>query len=218
MAEGMSHALATQLRAYGIGLLLGLTAIGYLQAVNTLMGPFMVILFGTGVVMVPLLSGVLRESLDSFVRLAKVMAAVLTVAAATWGITLWLLLPYGLGQVLIGGIWRPTHNLVLLVSLTLMGSAAAGGAGRALHALGAAKRSLRAGVMTSTLVVVLSVVGAAAGGLPAAILCSAAGTWIGVLFSWRELRAEVRSVREARGAASTGPARDLTYGEQLPEA
>ena len=48
------RALPTAPRAscvnYGVGLILGLAAVGYVQAANTLMGPFMVVFFGMGLV------------------------------------------------------------------------------------------------------------------------------------------------------------------------
>ena len=46
LAEGTSNSASTQLRTYGIGFVLGLAAVGYVQAASTLMGPFMVIFFG----------------------------------------------------------------------------------------------------------------------------------------------------------------------------
>ena len=52
LAEGTLNSGQTQLRNYGVGLILGLAALGYLQAASTLMGPFMVIFFGMGLVTV----------------------------------------------------------------------------------------------------------------------------------------------------------------------
>ena len=39
------NSASTQLRNYGIGIILGLAAVGYVQAASTLMGPFMVLLW-----------------------------------------------------------------------------------------------------------------------------------------------------------------------------
>ena len=43
--SGIADGGQNQLRNYGIGFILGLAAVGYVQAANTLMGPFMVIFF-----------------------------------------------------------------------------------------------------------------------------------------------------------------------------
>src|SRR5262249_22982583 len=53
LLEGTAASGASQLRNYGIGLLLGLAAVGYVQAANTLMGPYQVVLYGMGLVALP---------------------------------------------------------------------------------------------------------------------------------------------------------------------
>ena len=62
LAEGASSSVATQLRTYGVGLILGLAAVGYIQAAYTLMGPLMIMLFGTGAVIVPVVARAYRRS------------------------------------------------------------------------------------------------------------------------------------------------------------
>ena len=62
LLEGTTNSASTQLRNYGVGLLLGLTALGYVQASSTLMGPFMVIFFGMGLVTLPEAARILRRS------------------------------------------------------------------------------------------------------------------------------------------------------------
>ena len=62
MAEGTANSASAQLRNYGVGFILGLAAVGYVQAANTLMGPFMVIFFGMGLVALPEAARILRRS------------------------------------------------------------------------------------------------------------------------------------------------------------
>ncbi len=62
MAEGTASSAAGQLRNYGVGFILGLAAVGYIQAATTLMGPFMVIYFGMGLVVLPEAARILRSS------------------------------------------------------------------------------------------------------------------------------------------------------------
>ena len=51
--EGTVNSSSTQLRNYGIGFILGLAAVGWVTAANTLMGPFMVIIIGSGLIILP---------------------------------------------------------------------------------------------------------------------------------------------------------------------
>ena len=62
LAEGTANSASSQLRNYGVGLILGLAAVGYVQAATTLMGPFMVIFFGMGLVTLPEAARILRRS------------------------------------------------------------------------------------------------------------------------------------------------------------
>ena len=62
LAEGTLNSSQNQLRNYGVGLILGLSALGYVQAASTLMGPFMVIFFGMGLVLLPEAARILRTS------------------------------------------------------------------------------------------------------------------------------------------------------------
>ena len=62
LVEGTATSAASQLRNYGVVLILGLAAVGYLQAANTLMGPFQIILYGMGLVALPEAARVLRRS------------------------------------------------------------------------------------------------------------------------------------------------------------
>ena len=58
-------------------------------------------------------------------------------------------LPRGLGHLMLGSIWRPTYPLVLPAALSIMAMCAITGSSVGLHALGAARRSLRATLLTS---------------------------------------------------------------------
>ena len=57
-----------------------------------------------------------------------------------------------------------------------------------LHALGAARRSLRAVILTSVLVVACALVGAVTGGTLGTMRYTAAASWLGTLLSWWQLR------------------------------
>ena len=191
LAEGTANSASTQLRNYGVGIILGLAAVGYVQAATTLMGPFMVIFFGMGLVTVPEAARILRRSprhLPLFCLLVERRAR----PARRWR-----------GEPAAGGAaegaraidaglrsgGRPTRWCCRARSPSWADAPA--GAGTGLHALGAARRSLRAMVLASALYVVCGLAGAVVGG--------AVGTtearrshWIGALLFWWQLRHALR--------------------------
>lgn len=194
MIEGTSSSAAHQLRTYGVGLILGLAAIGYLQAASTLMGPFMIVLLGTGTVIVPEVVRVLRRAPQHLPRVCLLLGAALAAVGLGWGILLLVALPHGLGHLLLGEIWSPTYPLIPLVTAAVMGGGLQAGAGAGLHALGAARRSLRAMLVSSAAYLVLSLAGALAWGLIGAAAGAAVAAWLGALLWWQELRTEFAHV------------------------
>jgi len=69
-------------------------------------------------------------------------------------------LPHGLGYLLLGSLWQPAYTLVIPFVLSIMGAGFQVGAAAGLHALGAARRSLRAMIITSAISLAFSLVGA----------------------------------------------------------
>jgi O-antigen/teichoic acid export membrane protein len=192
MVESMSINGASQLRTYAVGIIVGLTAIGYLQAAYTLMGPFMVIYLGMTLVTVPEAVRAMRRSLRHL-RLFCLLAGVgLAVMSLAWGVMLLVVLPRGFGDWLLGPIWRPAYPLVLPLTISIMGGCIDSGATSGLHALGAARRSLRAGLIAAAIYLVCTVVGTFADGLEGSAWGLALGTWVGALVWWGQLRAALR--------------------------
>ena len=203
MAEGMLGSLAGQLRAYGTGAALGLVAVGYLQVVMTVMGPFQILLFGIGAVIIPELASHIRRPNRSILRPCLLLGMSLASVAVAWGVVVWVLLPHGLGQVLVGDIWQHAHAFVPLAVLGLIGTGISGGAGAGLHALGASRRSLNAMLVASVLVVVLSVGGAAIWGLQGTLAGTAVAAWVGAGLSWWHLvRAESERLSQPVGVVA----------------
>jgi O-antigen/teichoic acid export membrane protein len=199
-AEGTVNSASSQLRNYGIGLILGLGALGYVQAASLLMGPFMVVFFGMGLVLVPEAARILRHSPRHLPRFCVLVSAGLALLGLAWGSVLLVALPKGLGHLMLGSLWRPTYPLVLPSTIAIMGACVSAGAGVGLHALGAARRSLRAMVLTSALYVASGLVGAAAGGAYGTMWGAAIASWTGALvFWWWQLSAALQesgTVRE----------------------
>jgi O-antigen/teichoic acid export membrane protein len=198
-AEGTVNSASSQLRNYGIGLILGLGALGYVQAATLLMGPFMVVFFGMGLVLVPEAARILRHSPRHLPRFCMLVGAGLALLGLAWGSVLIVALPKGLGHLMLGSLWRPTYPLVPPSTIAIMGACVSAGAGVGLHALGAARRSLRAMVLTSALFVAGSLVGAAAGGASGTMWGWAVVSWTGALLWWWQLSAALQesgTVRE----------------------
>ena len=193
LVEGTTNSAATQVVTYAIGLLLGLAAVGAVQASSLLMGPYMVVIYGMGLVMLPEGVRLLRVSPARLPRLCVLTSVVFSALAAAWGIALLILLPMGLGEALLGGLWRPTYPLVLPQTLYIMGFAFIAGAGLGLRSLGAARRSLRAAIISAATLVVGSIVGAAVAGAVGAVSGGAAALWLGAVVFWLELRAAIRT-------------------------
>ena len=193
-----------QLRAYGIGLILGLAAVGSVQAASTLMGPFFVLLMGVTLVVVPEAASVMRNSPRMLWLFCLVIGCGLALAALAWGVVLTIALPRGLGQLALGSLWRSTYPLMLPVTIAVIGSCLTAGATAGLRALGVARRSLRSQIFASAAFVTLSVAGAAFGGTVWAIRGSAFATALGALVWWRQLNVALREANIASAGLQLG--------------
>ncbi|MGH3400408.1 MAG: hypothetical protein ACRDPO_37575 [Streptosporangiaceae bacterium] len=197
LMEGTANSASSQLRNYALGLTASLAAVGYVQAASTLMGPFMVVFFGMGLVTLPEATRVWRRSPRHLPLFCGVVSLGLAIAALLWGVVLLVTLPMGLGHFMLGSLWRPTYPLVLPFTISVIGGCVISGAGIGLHALGAAKRSLRAMVWSSAINIAGAVTGAVLDGALGTVIGLAIGTWIGVIGYWWQLRV---ALREAEGA------------------
>jgi O-antigen/teichoic acid export membrane protein len=204
LAEGTANSASTVLRNYGLGFLLGLMSLGYIQAASTLMGPFMVIFFGMGLVTLPEAARILRRSPRHLSLFCMLVSAGLALTALAWGVVLLVAMPRGLGNLMLGSLWVPTYPLVLPSTIAVMGGCVQAGAGTGLHALGVAKRSLRAMVLSSALYIACGLAGAAADGVMGTMIGAAVASWVGVLLFWWQLHVALRD-RARHSAGLPGP-------------
>jgi O-antigen/teichoic acid export membrane protein len=208
LLEGAASSVSTQLRNYGVGLLLGLAAVGYVQASSTLMGPFMVVFFGMGLVTLPEAARVLRRSPRHLPLFCMLVSGGLALLGIAWGVVLLVMLPRGLGHLMLGSIWRPTYPLVVPAALSVVGGCIGTGAGTGMHALGAARRSLRTQVLSGALYALCSVVGAAMGGAVGTMRGAAVASWISAPLYWWQLRAALREYGHAEDGKQYWPDRE----------
>lgn len=188
LAEGTSQSAAVQIRAYSVGLALGLAALGSVQAASTLFGPMTILFLGMGLVAIPEAARVLRRSPQHLPLFCLVITAGLSVAGLGWGIFLLVAVPRGFGSWLLGPIWRSTYPLILPNMLGVIGQGLSAGAGTGLHALGAARRSLRLTVLGSVLYVIASLVGAVTWGALGTVWGTTLALWVSAMVGWWQLR------------------------------
>lgn len=189
-AEGSASSVAGQLRGYGIDLILGLAAVGYIQAANTLMGPFRIVYTGMSMITLPEAARLLRRSPRRLPLYCGAVSTGFVLLGLAWGVALLVVLPRGLGHLMLHSLWQPTYPLILPATVSIMGMAGAGiGAGTGLHALGAARRSLRAMIISSALTVACALAGAMVTHTAVGTTWFVAGaSWLNVLVFWWQFR------------------------------
>lgn len=172
LVENVSIGGARQIRFFVLEAVAGLAAVGNVRAAEILMGPFLVILMGASQVAVPEAVQVLERAPRRLGHFCLGLGGVLSTAAASWGVLILLLLPTGLGDLLLGPTWVPASHLLppVIIGMVLGGFEIAAAAG--VRGLGAVRRSLKAQLINGGLYVV--------GGGTGAILYGALGSCWGV--------------------------------------
>ena len=192
LVENAGNNAADTVRQYSVSSLLGLTVIGDMNAANVLMGPFRILLFGLGMITIPEAAQILRTSPRRLPLFCLVVSGGLTLAALGWGVSLLVTMPLGLGHLMLGATWVAAYPLVLPTVLTIAGNCAGAGAGIGMHALGAARRSLRASLMTSAVVLPFAIGGALVAGVYGTLYLAAAAAWLTTGMSWWFFRSAMR--------------------------
>jgi O-antigen/teichoic acid export membrane protein len=210
LLEGTSTNAVNQVRGYGVGIILGLAAVGYVQASVTLMGPMTILFLGMGLVTIPEAARVLRNSPKHLPLFCMLVSVGLTMAALAWGVVLLVAVPRGLGNGLLGPIWRPTYPLVLPQMLFVMGQAVGAGAGTGLHGLGAARRSLRLVLVVAAINSAFILAGALTAGITGAVVGMAVGAWVGSMLAWWQFRAAWRESRAGSAGRWHQPSREAS--------
>jgi O-antigen/teichoic acid export membrane protein len=188
LIEGTSYSVSTQVRTYGIGIILGLAALGSVQAASTLFGPMTILFLGMSLVTIPEAARVLLRSPRHLPQFCLLITGGLTLAGIAWGLFLLFAVPRGFGSWLLGPIWRTTYPLVLPQMFFVVGQGVGFGVSTGLHALGASKRSLRQAVLVSVFNVICSIVGALVAGAAGSLWGASLAPWMGSIFGWRQLR------------------------------
>jgi O-antigen/teichoic acid export membrane protein len=184
LAENTGGNAADTLRSYGTSSILGLAAVGDIQAANVIMGPFKILYFGISMITIPEAAQILRRSPRKLAVFCAAVTVGATLLALAWGAAMLIALPLGLGQLMLGVIWRPSYPLVLPTIIATMAGCANAGASIGMHALGAARRSLRSTLFNAGLVITFALVGAVIAGPIGTLYGAGIASWLGTLVSW----------------------------------
>jgi O-antigen/teichoic acid export membrane protein len=189
LIENIAVGFSRQLRIIAVGAAAGLAAVGTVRAAEILMGPFLVILMGIAQVAVPEASEVLRSAPRRLGRFCLLIGGVQAGVAALWGATMLVVLPLGIGRLLLGeDVWHGTLPLVVPCTLGVMLGCLSSGATSGVRALGASPRSLLAQLTASSLYVVGGGAGAFLGGAVGSSWGWAMAGAAGVGVWWWQLR------------------------------
>ncbi|WP_407704336.1 MATE family efflux transporter [Streptomyces spongiae] len=193
---------ASQLRAYGLGAIVGVGAVGAVRGAELLLGPFLAVLMGLSLVTVAEAARVLRRAPHRLGRFCLLLGGGQAAAALLWGAAL-LLMPDRVGELVLGDVWHSAAQLIVPATLGVAGAGLGTGAAAGLRALAAARRSLRCQLFASACYVIGGLGGAAAAGtvgsawgVAAATVCSSAVWWLQLRSALREHHHN--SVPEAR--------------------
>ncbi|MFE2104959.1 hypothetical protein ACFXAF_03640 [Kitasatospora sp. NPDC059463] len=205
LVENVSLSAAGQLRAYGLGAIAGVGAVGTVRGAELLLGPFLALLMGLSLVTVAEAARVLRQAshrLGGFcLRLGGGQAA----AALLWGGAL-LLMPDRLGELVLGDVWHSSSQLIVPATLGVAGAGLGTGAAAGLRALAAARRSLRCQLFASACYLGGGLGGAALAGTAGSAWGVATATACGSAVWWQQLRA---ALREHHRALVSEPENDI---------
>ncbi|MFE9649183.1 hypothetical protein ACFYO0_34715 [Streptomyces sp. NPDC006365] len=202
LVENVSLSGASQMRAYGLGAIVGVGAVGAVRGAELLLGPFLAVLMGLSLVTVAEAARVLRQAPHRLAKFCLLLGAGQAAAALLWGAAV-LLMPDRLGEFVLGDVWHSAAQLIVPVTLGVAGAGLGTGAAAGLRALGAARRSLRSQLFASTCYVGGGLGGAAVAGAVGSAWGVAAATVSGSAVWWLHLRSALRErhqnpIREVR--------------------
>ncbi|MGW5678707.1 hypothetical protein ACWEV4_27155 [Streptomyces sp. NPDC003860] len=202
LVENVGVSGAAQLRAYGLGAIVGVAAVGVVRGAELLLGPFLAVLMGLSLVTVAEAARVLRQAPHRLGTFCLLLGGGQAVGALLWGAAL-LPVPDRFGEFVLGDVWHAAAELIVPATLGVAGAGLGVGAAAGLRALGAARRSLRCQLFASACYVGGGLGGAAVAGTVGSAWGVAAATLSGSAVWWLHLRSALRehhhnTIREVR--------------------
>lgn len=216
LVDNVSASGAAQLRAFVLGAVAGLAAVGHVRAAEMVVGPFLVVLAGVAQVAVPEARRAAQRGSRALARFCLGLGASLALTSAAWGLTIMLLLPLGLGELLLGSVWEPAYALTPGVVATVTVACFSIGAASGIRALGQAHRSLVAQLVATSMYLVGGCGGAVLWGAMGAVWGAALARTVGVGVWWLQLRRGIASLsHEPESHLALGSV--ARSGEQHPD-
>ncbi|MFE0443329.1 MATE family efflux transporter [Streptomyces fungicidicus] len=191
LVENTSVSGASQLRAYGLGAIVGVGAVGVIRGSELLLGPFLAVLMGLTLVTVAEAARMLRQAPHRLGRFCLLLGGGQAVAALLWGVVL-LLMPDRVGELVLGDVWPGASELIVPATLSVAGAGLGSGAAAGLRALGAARLSLRCQLFASACYAGGGIGGAAVGGTIGSAWGVATASACGSAVWWLQLRSALR--------------------------
>lgn len=193
LAVGLISNASSQMRSYSTGIILSIVAVGYLQAVTTLMGPVNILFAAAGLVLIPEAARVLRRRPNRLRMFCILMSVGMTVLSAAWGIVLLIASPMGLGHLMLGALWRPTYPLIFPALLAAAAAGSSLGPGIGLRALGASRQSLSIMIIGTAATIGVSLVGAVEWGVVGTMWGGTVGGLLGSAVAWWQFEGALKA-------------------------
>ncbi len=191
-----------QVMFYGMAAVTSLAAVAAVRGGLLLLGPINILGFGALLAGVPEAVRLLDRGPRRLIVLSGIVSGGLAILTLFWA-SLILLLPSQLGVSAIGPVWHTARPLVLPLALGLAALGVVMGAVISLRALAAARRSLRARLLVSPVILAICLIGAALYGASGTAWGLVIGNSFAAVVFWYHL---VRATSEHRVSqrSSTG--------------
>jgi hypothetical protein len=209
LVENVSDSACAQLQMYGLGAIAGLPAVGAVRGAQLLLAPVIALRMGISLMAVPEAARVLKRWPRRLQTFCMVLGGSQAAASMLWG-GLLLILPSGVGELMLGSIWPSASALIVPTTLALAAGGLLEGALVGLRALGASRRSMPIRIGRAIAWVVGGIVGAFLGGAAGSVWGTAAVTFLGIGFAWWQLGVASREHLAPRGDSSNAAEEQLT--------
>lgn len=202
LVENVTLGASSSARSYAVAGTSGLGAAGGVRGAEMLVGPVAALLMGISQVAVPEVARWLRRGRSAFRSICVRLSLGLAAVSALWGVTLLVVFPLGLGELLLGSVWPSASVLVPAMALSVTFGCLTIGASAGLRALGRADRTMPTQFLASALFIGLGVIGAVLGGASGTVWGTALAAALASIAWWVQL---LRSEREHFDGESADP-------------
>lgn len=186
LAEFVGLAGEAQVMLYGIAAVTSLDAVAAVRGGLLLLGPINILGFGALIAGVPEAARSLQRGSRRLIAISGIVSAGLATITLLWA-SLILLLPSRFWMSAVGPVWHTARPLILPLALGLAALGVVMGAVISLRALAAARRSLRARLLVSPVILMAGMSGAALYGASGAAWGLVLGNTFAAVVFWYHL-------------------------------